>query len=141
MTTGHWVRAHPAAGVESFHPDQMDRNRTSERIDLASPFDVVDRARGEYDAPVTNVISQAGRGARAVTILVGFSTSRQGDAPINLAIRMPSSGESTSPRPWPSAPPCSDPVEDEYLTVVRDQYPHITGTGDRAGWAGTDIPS
>ena len=59
-----------------------------------------------------------------MTILAGFSTSRQSDAPINLAIRIAhSSGESivaaaVAERSWP---PCSDPVEDEYLTVVCDQ--------------------
>ena len=59
-----------------------------------------------------------------MTILAGFSTSRQSDAPINLAIRIAhSSGESivaaaVAERSWP---PRSDPVEDEYLTVVCDQ--------------------
>lgn len=59
-----------------------------------------------------------------MTILVGFSTSRQSDAPINLAIRIAhSSGESVvaaavAERSWP---PRSDPVEDEYVTYVCEQ--------------------
>ena len=59
-----------------------------------------------------------------MTILVGFSTSRQSDAPINLAIRIArSSGESVvaaavAERPWP---PRSDPVEDEYVDYVTEQ--------------------
>lgn len=59
-----------------------------------------------------------------MTILVGFSTSRQSDAPINLAIRIArSSGESVvaaavAERAWP---PRSDPVEDEYVDYVTEQ--------------------
>lgn len=59
-----------------------------------------------------------------MTILVGFSTSRQSDAPINLAIRIArSSGESVvaaavAERAWP---PRSDPVEDEYVAYVTEQ--------------------
>ena len=59
-----------------------------------------------------------------MTILVGFSTSRQSDAPINLAIRIArSSGQSivaaaVAERSWP---PRSDPVEDEYVDYVTEQ--------------------
>ena len=59
-----------------------------------------------------------------MTILVGFSASRQSDAPINLAIRIArSSGETVvaaaiAERPWP---PKADPVEDEYLGYITDE--------------------
>ncbi len=59
-----------------------------------------------------------------MTILVGFSASRQSDAPINLAIRIArSSGETVvaaaiAERLWP---PKADPVEDEYLGYVTDE--------------------
>jgi len=59
-----------------------------------------------------------------MTILVGFSASRQSDAPINLATRIArNTGEAilaaaVVDRPWP---PKGDPVEDEYLRYVTAQ--------------------
>lgn len=59
-----------------------------------------------------------------MTILVGFSASRQSNAPINLATRIArNTGESVLAaavveRPWP---PRGDPVEDEYLRFVTAQ--------------------
>ena len=56
-----------------------------------------------------------------MTILVGFSTSRQSDAPINLATRIArNSGErvvaaAVAERAWP---PKADPIEDAYLGYV-----------------------
>ena len=54
-----------AAGVESFHPDQIVIATAPPSESIWHRFDVVDRARGEYDVPVTNVISQAGTVGRA----------------------------------------------------------------------------
>lgn len=78
-----------------------------------------------------------------MTILVGFSTSRQSDAPINLATRIArSSGESVvaaavAERSWP---PRSDPVEDEYLAYVSEQArTSLERVVDRVG-GGLDIP-
>ncbi len=56
-----------------------------------------------------------------MTILAGFSSSRQGSAPLNLAAQISrSTGDkivaaAIVERPWP---PRDDPVEDEYLSYV-----------------------
>lgn len=49
-----------AAGVEQFHPDQIVISTLPPEQSVWHRFDVVDRARAEYDMPVTNVVSQAG---------------------------------------------------------------------------------
>jgi nucleotide-binding universal stress UspA family protein len=59
-----------------------------------------------------------------MTILAGFSASRQGSAPINLAAQIArGTGEkvvaaAVVERPWP---PRGDPVEDEYLRYVTSE--------------------
>jgi nucleotide-binding universal stress UspA family protein len=59
-----------------------------------------------------------------MTIIAGFSSSRQGTAPLNLAAQIArSSGDkiiatAIVERPWP---PKNDPIEDEYLRYVTSQ--------------------
>jgi nucleotide-binding universal stress UspA family protein len=59
-----------------------------------------------------------------MTIIAGFSSSRQGSAPLNLAAQIArSSGDkiiatAIVERPWP---PKGDPIEDEYLRYVTSQ--------------------
>jgi GABA permease len=47
-----------AAGVASFHPDQIVIATLPPEESIWHRFDVVDRARSEYDMPVTNVIAR-----------------------------------------------------------------------------------
>ena len=59
-----------------------------------------------------------------MTIIAGFSSSRQGSAPLNLAAQIArTTGDkiiaaAVVERPWP---PRDDPVEDEYLRYVTAQ--------------------
>ena len=59
-----------------------------------------------------------------MTIIAGFSASRQGSAPINLAVQIAkTTGEkviaaAVLERSWP---PRNDPVEDEYLRHIKAQ--------------------
>ena len=48
-----------ATGVASFHPDQIVIATLPPEESIWHRFDVVDRARSEYDMPVTNVIARA----------------------------------------------------------------------------------
>jgi GABA permease len=49
-----------AAGVAEFHPDQIVIATLPPEESIWHRFDVVDRARRDYDIPVTNVISHVG---------------------------------------------------------------------------------
>ncbi|MFF2110149.1 amino acid permease [Rhodococcus sp. ACS1] len=56
-----------AAGVESFHPDQIVISTLPPEESVWHRFDVVDRARAEHDVPVTHVVVNpigAGKSAR-----------------------------------------------------------------------------
>jgi nucleotide-binding universal stress UspA family protein len=79
-----------------------------------------------------------------MTILVGFSASRQSDAPINLATRIArNTGEAVLAaavveRPWP---PKGDPVEDEYLRYVTAQAQQSLDRVIKQARGDLDIPA
>ena len=114
-----------ADAVDSFHPDQIVIATLPPEYSVWHRFDVVDRARAEHGLPVTHVVATPVGGADcAMTIIAGFSSSRQGTAPLNLAAQISRcTGDkiiaaAIVERPWPAK---ADPVEDEYLRHVTSQ--------------------
>ena len=115
-----------ANAVESFHPDQIVIATLPPEYSVWHRFDVVDRARAEYDVPVTHVVATPVAVAQSapMTIIAGISASRQGTAPLNLAAQIARcTGDkivaaAIMERPWP---PRDDPVEEEYLRYVTSQ--------------------
>ena len=90
-------------------------------------FDVVDRARAEHpDVPVTHVVATpvAMQQACPMTIIAGFSSSRQGSAPLNLATQL---ARTTGEKIIAAAvvervlPAGADPIEDEYRGYLASQ--------------------
>ena len=80
-----------ANAVDTFHPDQIVIATLPLEESVWHRFDVVDRARAEHpDLPVTHVVATPvpAAGRCAMTIIAGFSSSRQGSAPLNLAAQL-----------------------------------------------------
>ena len=115
-----------ADAVDTFHPDQIVISTLPPEESVWHRFDVVDRARAEYpNMPVTHVVARpAAGGIRAMTIIAGFSSSRQGSAPLNLAAQL---ARTTGEKVIAAAiieralPAGIDPIEDEYQRHVATQ--------------------
>ena len=79
-----------ANAVDTFHPDQIVIATLPPEYSVWHRFDVVDRARAEYRRAGHACRGDPGRGGtdRAMTIIAGFSASRQGTAPLHLAAQI-----------------------------------------------------
>ena len=113
-----------ANAVDSFHPDQIVIATLPPEASVWHRFDVVDRARDPPRPAGDPRRGDPGGNGRAMTIIAGFSSSRQGRAPLHLATQI---SRCTGDKIIATAiveralPAGADPIEDEYYQYVTSQ--------------------